>query len=319
MAGTTTLGRRWSISNDELPVYRQQNHLSQPLVKDLGEGYSNIYSVDAGLNYIETEYMPCKDLAVISQMDHQESRLVVTLGLRGHSCFANQKGDDVFFNEGYTTITTFNATIGERQYEANKTIRQVRFSMNRNWLNRYFSVAKINSLFCKKTIQTISHKPITTQGMLLVHQLGSANVSSEMERLLFHGHATTLLASELSHLFSDQCRQTEKFSQKDKEIARRAREILYQEFNNPPSVEQLSRRAGTNQFKLKKLFHYFFNNTPYGVLLEIRMNKAYQLLKSTHCHVNTAADFVGYQYASNFSAAFIKYYGVLPKTISKKL
>ena len=47
------------------------------------------------------------------------------------------------------------------------------------------------------------------------------------------------------------------------------------------------------------------------------MNKAYQLLESTRCHVGVAADFVGYSHASNFSTAFIKHFGISPKTISK--
>ena len=75
---------------------------------------------------------------------------------------------------------------------------------------------------------------------------------------------------------------------------------------------------GTNQFKLKQLFHHFFTNTPYGLLLEIRMNNAYQLLETTECQVSVAADLVGYSHASNFSAAFMKHFGVSPKAVSKK-
>ncbi|MDD1630677.1 MAG: AraC family transcriptional regulator, partial [Methylococcaceae bacterium] len=104
----------------------------------------------------------------------------------------------------------------------------------------------------------------------------------------------------------------------DKDIAKLAQDILFNEFKNPPSVEALSKRVGTNQFKLKKMFHHFFNNTPYGLLLEIRMNNAYRLLESTRCHVSVAADFVGYSHASNFSAAFIRHFGISPKAISKK-
>lgn len=318
MTCTNTFTRRWRIKNDELPLYQHQNCLHQPLTEDLGEGCSNIYQLDADLSYIETEYEPSKDLAVLSQMAHHESRLVVALGLKGNSRFANQHGDDVIFNEGYTSITSFNSSIGERQFEANKPILQLRFSMNRNWLNRYFGVTKTNTLFNKKNIQTISYKPITIQGVLIAQQLRSSHVSNDIKKLFIHGHAITLLASELSHLFSSDCKKTEQFSRKDKEIANTARDILFQEFNSPPSVEQLSRRAGTNQFKLKKLFHHFFKNTPYGVLLEIRMNRAHQLLESSHCHVNIAANFVGYRHASNFSTAFIKFFGVSPKNISKR-
>lgn len=104
----------------------------------------------------------------------------------------------------------------------------------------------------------------------------------------------------------------------DKRIAEWARDILSTEFKNPPSVEMLSRQVGTNQLKLKKLFHRCFNTTPYGMLLDIRMEKAYQLLAARRYPVNIVAEAVGYQHASNFSSAFIKYFGVSPKQISRE-
>jgi len=134
-----------------------------------------------------------------------------------------------------------------------------------------------------------------------------------------HGQAMSLLAFELSPLSEDKRRNLTRLDQKDAAIAKSARDILLREFRNPPSVEDLSKRVGTNQFKLKQLFHHFFSNTPYGLLLEIRMNNAYQLLESTRCQVGIAADLVGYSHASNFSAAFIKYFGIPPKALHKTL
>lgn len=313
-----TAKKRWRISNDELKLYKQQHYLHQPLTEDLGKGCSNICQLDDNLNYIETEYRPAKDLAVLSKIDNDESLLVVTLGLKGSSRFVSHQGDEIVFNEGYTAITTINSSLGERQYEANNAIQQLRFVMNQNWLARYFGETKVKQMFNKKNIRTISYKPITPQGLILAQQLRSCKVSNEVKKLFTHGQAITLLASELGSVFSSNPESPEKFTSKDKEIAHTAREILYQEFKNPPSVEQLAKRVASNQFKLKKLFHHYFNNTPYGVLLEIRMNNAYQLLKSTHCHVNIAADYVGYNHASNFSTAFIKFFGISPKNIAKK-
>jgi len=126
------------------------------------------------------------------------------------------------------------------------------------------------------------------------------------------------LAAELNHLGEEKSELSGRFNQKDRAIAELARDILVYEFKNPPSVKELSKRVGTNQLNIKNLFHHFFNNTPYGLLSEIRMSNAYQLLESTHCHVSVAADFVGYSHASNFSAAFIKHFGISPKTIAKK-
>jgi AraC family transcriptional regulator, transcriptional activator of the genes for pyochelin and ferripyochelin receptors len=311
--------KRWSLRADDLPseLHQQKNCLRQSLPEEAGAGYSNLFKLDEGLSYIETLYTPSKDLSVLSRIESQEPRMVVTLGLKGYTRFSGNQGDEVFFNEGYTSITAFDSSIGERQYEANKPITQLRLSMGKKWMDRYFGENKFTQLFNKGGIQQLSCQPISHQGIISAQHLLTCAVSSEVRQLFMHGQVMSLLAAELSHLFEKKSEDLGKFSQNDREIAKLARDILFHEFKNPPSVEGLSKQAGTNPFKLKKLFHHFYNNTPYGLLFEFRMNKAYHLLESTHCHVNVAADFVGYRHASNFSAAFIKHFGVSPKAISK--
>jgi AraC family transcriptional regulator, transcriptional activator of the genes for pyochelin and ferripyochelin receptors len=311
--------KRWSIRADDLPsqLHRQKNCLCQLLPEEAGAGYSNLFQLDKGLSYIETVYTPSKDLAVLSRIESQEPRMVVTLGLKGRSRFSGNQGDEVVFNEGYTSITAFDSSIGERHYEGKKPLTQLRLSLDKKWFDRYFGENKFMQLFNKGGIQQLSSQPISHQGIIAAQHLLTCAVSSEVRQLFMHGQVMSLLAAELSHLFEKKSENSGKFSQKDREIAKLARDILFHEFKNPPSVEGLSKRAGTNPFKLKKLFHHFYNNTPYGLLFEIRMNKAYHLLESTRCHVNVAADLVGYSHASNFSAAFIKHFGVLPKAISK--
>ncbi|MDO9268227.1 MAG: AraC family transcriptional regulator [Methylobacter sp.] len=310
--------KRWRISSDELQFHQQKNCLHQSLPEDLGVGRSAIFQLDQDLSYIETRYTPSKDLAVLSKIDYQEPRLVVTLGLKGQSRFAEKNGDELVFNEGYTSITTMRSSMGERQYQAHKPTMQLRFALTKNWLNRYFGEHKTTPLFNKNGIQLLSYRPISPQAICAAQQLLNCNESRETNRIFMHGQVMSLLAFELSPLCEDKRRNSAEFNQKDAAIAKSARDILFHEFKNPPSVEELSKRAGTNQFKLKKLFHHFFNNTPYGLLLEIRMNNAYQLLESKQCQVGVAADRVGYTHASNFSTAFIKHFGVSPKAISKK-
>jgi len=309
---------RWRISSDELQCRQQQDCLQQLLPEDLGLGQSTIFQLDQDLSYIQTCYTPAKDLAVLSRIEHQEPRLMVTLGLKGHSRFTGNSGDELVFNEGYTSITTIESSIGERQYQADKPTIQLRFSVNGNWLDRYFGENKAAHLFNKNGIQLLNYQPISPQAMYAAQQLLNCNASAATKRIFMHGCAMSLLAVELNHLCEDTRSKSSAFNRKDAAMAKSARDILFAEFKNPPSVEQLAKRVGTNQFKLKKLFHHFFNNTPYGLLLEIRMTNAYRLLESRQCQVSVAADSVGYSHASNFSAAFIKYFGVSPKAIAKQ-
>ncbi len=308
----------WRINNEDLlsqflPV---DDGLHHRLPEKLGLGHSNIFRLEDDLNYIETQYSPCQDVAILSRMDCHEPRMVVTLGLKGHSRFTDSHGDAVVFKEGYTSITTFNASEGARQYQANKAVTQLRFSMTKSWLDGYFGESKLGGFFDNAAMRVVSHQPISAHGLIGAHALLNCKLAEKVRPLFRQGQAMAILASELSHLLEGR-QEPAKPKPRDRTIAHQARDILYAEYKNPPSVEELARRVGTNQFKLKQLFHHFFDSTPYGLLLEIRMNKAYQLLKSTHCSVGSAAETVGYNHASNFSSAFVKYFGFPPKQISR--
>ncbi len=313
---TTT---KYSIRNDELPLklHDQHHYLCQALPLEIGTGQSNIFHLDEDLSYIETQYSLSRDLSISSHLEFQEPRLIVTVSLMGKSRFYSQQGNEFIFNEGYTSITKINASMGERQYQENHSITQLRFSIGKKWLDKYFGETAFTSLFSKSNVQHISNNATTYPGKFAAKQLLASNNTRHIKTPFIHGQALLLLSAELNHLVQDSPNEATKFNDKDKKMAKLAEDILYNEFKTPPSLEELARRIGTNQFKLKKLFHHFFNNTPYGLLLEIRMNIAYQLLQNTQCHVNVAAESVGYQYTSNFSSAFIKYFGIAPKSVSK--
>jgi AraC-like DNA-binding protein len=126
----------------------------------------------------------------------------------------------------------------------------------------------------------------------------------------------TIIASELGQLLNEQTSRI-RFTTHDKRIAERARDILAADLKNPPSVEALSKQVGSNPFKLKQVFHHYFDTTPYGMLLDLRMQNAHQLLTSGQYPVSVVSEAVGYRHPSNFSSAFIKYFGFPPKQLNK--
>lgn len=309
---------RWRIKNDDLPSQQLADCHRQSLPDELGRGHSAMFQLDTDLNFIETHFQPNRDLAVLTRMDRPEPRLVVTLGIKGQSRFVDHQGHEIIFNEGYTSITAFHSSVGERQYQAQNAMAQVRFSLGKTWLDRYFGEKASARFFNKKSMRLLSHRPISNTALIATRQLLACDVDSSVKRLFMHGQAITILAAELSYLWQDNPESASTCHQKDQDIAQAARSILINEFKNPPSVSALSKRVGTNQFKLKQLFHHYFNTTPYGLLLAIRMDNAYRLLQTSGCQIDVAAEFVGYNHASNFSAAFSKYFGVSPSSIAKR-
>lgn len=308
----------WSIAADELEsVYLQSKQCQHQFLPQIaGIGHTDFYQLDHHLSYIETNYKPSKNLSVLSRNNLHEPRMVVTLSLKGHSSFKSNGGDEVIFREGFTTITTFNSSFGKRVYEPDNETLQLRFAFDQKWASDYLDEQTAQQFFNKNGVEQISLRPISAQGISAAQQLLTCNLNHKVKHLFMQGQAMILLANELNHLVAGY-EDSERFNLRDQDMARLAKDILTREFKNPPSVYDLAKRIGVNQFKLKQLFHHYFNNTPYGVLLEIRMNHAYKLLETTRCQVSMAADCVGYQHASNFSAAFIKYFGFSPKYIAK--
>lgn len=293
-----------------------QNCLYQSLPDEMGVGYSAMFRLAHDLSYIDTRYTPSKDLGILSRMDCHEPRLVITLSLKGHSRFQAENGNVFCFDEGYTTITSFNSSSGERQYQADKAIVQLRLSIGKNWLEQYCDKAKLACLFAGNT-RLISHHPMSSVGTQSARQLLDINIAPDFRALFIQGQFMTILASELTPIFDVNLGQSTRLNQKDKAMANRARDILLSEYKNPPSIAELAKRVGTNQFKLKYLFHALFANTPYGLLADYRMQQAYRLLQTSDLQISAVAESVGYQHASNFSSAFTKHFGLSPKVVRK--
>ena len=91
-----------------------------------------------------------------------------------------------------------------------------------------------------------------------------------------------------------------------------AKEILLQNFQNPPSLIDLAKLVGLNDYKLKVGFRHCFGNTVFGCLHDYRMEEAKKLLETKKLNVNQVAHSVGYASETSFSSAFRKKFGVSP-------
>ena len=91
-----------------------------------------------------------------------------------------------------------------------------------------------------------------------------------------------------------------------------AKEILFKNFQNPPSLIDLAKLVGLNDYKLKVGFRHCFGNTVFGCLHEYRMEEAKKLLETKKLNINQVAHSVGYASETSFSSAFRKKFGVSP-------
>ena len=105
------------------------------------------------------------------------------------------------------------------------------------------------------------------------------------------------------------------FTPEEIEIASHAKQIVLQNYKNPPTIKELAHLCATNDFKLKKYFKKVHKMTIYGYVQKLRLEKANLLLREKLLSVKEIATEVGYKHQGHFSAIFFKTYGVYPKDL----
>lgn len=96
-----------------------------------------------------------------------------------------------------------------------------------------------------------------------------------------------------------------------------AKSILEENISISLSLVELSRRAGLNDFKLKKGFKEVFGTTVFSYLYEIRMNEAKKLIIKNEKTLAEVSLLCGYKFVQNFTKAFKDKFGVTPKEFRK--
>ena len=105
----------------------------------------------------------------------------------------------------------------------------------------------------------------------------------------------------------------------DKEIAKKASELILANFSNYDSASGLAKKIGTNPHKLKKVF-----KTEYGVSLfqfsrVHRIEHAKKLLRETNYTLPVIAEMAGYTEGNNFLASFKAVAGMTPGEYRRKI
>lgn len=168
------------------------------------------------------------------------------------------------------------------------------------------------------TAETINRKfyderDIAPALMLVLTQLFSMQLSEHARMLFYQAKALEIL----SIYFSLKAPDTESCPfLKDDEVVRKikvAKEHLLKHMDNPPTIRELAKVSGLNEYQLKNGFKQIYGDTVYGYLLNHKLDHARLILDKGKVHVNEVAFQIGYSNPSHFIAAFKKKFGVTPK------
>ncbi|WP_405079412.1 helix-turn-helix domain-containing protein [Pectobacterium carotovorum] len=312
MAQRQPQGREGLSSGDRCrvgEVNRSDSRRTLPGV--IGECWSDFSRIDTDLSLARSQYRPRRDLVEETQNPHSQPMLVMTFALAGESAYYDcGGGSSIWFRQQHVTITTFGTSVGERHYQAQQQVDQLRLLVGKTAVTRYFGANCAEQLFSDVGVEQRAFTPISAASQVHVNAL-----CVDADPLNRHIHALSLLA-QYRHVLQPEEKRSGIHPQERQQIDQVCcwmREHLAE----PLTLACIAAQAGMSESRLKLGFHRCFATTPGQMLLRMRMERAHQLLEQGFQVAQTAWQ-VGYRHPANFSLAFTRYFNRNPKMIASR-
>lgn len=106
---------------------------------------------------------------------------------------------------------------------------------------------------------------------------------------------------------------------RDEVIVGAAQKIMRTQLANPPDLEEIARRVGTNRRRLNEAFQAVCNLPVFGWLREERLREGHYLIAQTDTPISMISEYLGYSTPTNFTKAFRERFGVPPRTLRTEM
>ncbi|MBC9911396.1 helix-turn-helix domain-containing protein [Chitinophaga varians] len=150
----------------------------------------------------------------------------------------------------------------------------------------------------------------------VISQIRFSKYAGDFQRLFLLSKSLELLVlSAESCTAADQRQAIYLKSKQDTEKIIAVRDLLNTRLDSPPSLTEIARTVGLNEYKLKRGFKEKFNNTVFGYLTDQRLQLAHQYLRDTGKSAAEIAAELGYATPQHFNNAFKKKFGFTPFSV----
>lgn len=305
-----------TVATTGLPGWRRV-----ALPDDLGPCHVDRLQVDDGIALVYSDYRPRHDIVEESVIDKPVPALTITLGLEGASEYCGSDARVFGFRAGFTTVTAFASSRGQRRYQAEQPVRQLRLVVEAPVLAKFGLESLLASEDGDATRQLFFER-----SSVAVQQLGQTMLRCHAHPLASPATSRLELQIAALSLLAEQARQLQpvaaaaapgirRWRPDDEARLHQARDLVLGQFDKPLTVAWLCAAVGINEFKLKQGFRDLFDTTPHRLLTTVRMQHAWTLLEAGE-PVSRVAYRTGFEHPANFSAAFSRFHGRTPKSVA---
>ncbi len=218
---------------------------------------------------------------------------------------------------GTNSICRMSGTAGVSRLLSQQTVTSIAIQIDAALLARYLDLdLKDMPEPCRRVMQgksPICGLPMTGAMLNAAHQVFACDLAGASRQLFMEAKAVELLSLQVDLLTrTTGLAPVSPLIPEEEERIRNAARILVRDMQAPPTISVLARKAGLNEFKLKKGFRQVFGTTILQYLQHHRMAFARDMILNQGATVSQAANQVGYINIGHFIACYKKQFGATP-------
>lgn len=289
---------------------------------ELGKGFMREIEVRPGLKLLIRDFQPRENVALSFEVESLPLvfSFLVSGTIRNHLRLGLWK-KEFDFVAGQSSISSFSEMAGTAEHLAGQHMRMINIWISHPLLNSFLEGepgripadlqgimdgANGNHCLCFGTV--------TASMQIAIHEMLNCPYHGSIKRMYLESKSIELICHQLAQMIYGRNCIKNQFNLRpdDIERIRHAADLLDHNIENPPTILELSRMVGLNDFKLKKGFREIYETTVYGYLLDRRFEQARRLLAEGQMSVYEVSYAVGYSDVDHFSQSFKKRCGINP-------
>lgn len=290
--------------------------------KDISYGYRRWFNLRPGISILIEDYKLQENLIVETSPNQPCSSLELGFSIFGHTC-----GTDINSGENFISLDLdYDYGNKTKKWQSQERILKldihIEYSLFESLISSHLDKLPKNfrNVIDKTDIDTNYFQAgrTTPQIQTILRLILNCPYQDLTRQLYLEAKVLELMALRLEDLQDCKPLNSNTYLKPEQiDSIYQARDIIINNFSNPPSLLTLARQVNLNDCTLKKGFREIFGTTVFGYLHNYRMECAKELLLEKNT-VNQVALTVGYSSYSAFMSAFRKKFGVNPSVYSRK-
>ncbi|MCS6904700.1 MAG: AraC family transcriptional regulator [Bacteroidia bacterium] len=313
------------FEGEALVVKRYQNHVQESRHCSESPNSYSIYQIHfAGTSIFDFKYRPQKKLTATREFEEGIIKFHFNLeGIHKIGCRSFSKSTVIPVNHFGLFFDPY--PIEEYEFEAQSYHHFIEIIFcSEQFYHWVYQKICVYDEFCKSIEKNQpmllgnQFYPINQYVSVLLHQILNAPFQGEIKSLFLQSKMIEILALIAAKYEECNCqKEVSVITNRDREKIYEVKRILDENLTSPPTLMELCRMVGLNDFKLKKGFKELFQTTVYGYVINQKLELAKQMLATTDEPIANIAFLAGYSTTANFSNAFKKKFGFSPSALRK--